>query len=96
MAKNSQKCYNHITLKIYVPMNIQQKPSIALVVDVKGWAFYNIATQIVKNLSTDFDFNIYYCGHKNSLYSKEQVSHNVLNLYKASLYEKLFLKKNMI
>jgi len=36
----------------------KKKPRIALVIDRRGWAFHNIAKQIVKNLSDDYEFEI--------------------------------------
>lgn len=38
--------------------NEMSKPKIALIVDVEGWAYYNIANQIKKNLSTYYDIDI--------------------------------------
>ena len=35
-----------------------KKPKIALIVDIRNWAFHNIAKQIVKNLSDDYEFEI--------------------------------------
>ncbi|HEY9798911.1 MAG TPA: glycosyltransferase [Leptolyngbyaceae cyanobacterium] len=36
-----------------------EKPKIALVIDREGWAFHNIAKQIVSNLSNKYDFTIF-------------------------------------
>lgn len=38
--------------------NKNNKPKIALIVDVEGWAFYNIASQLKKRLSQFYDFEI--------------------------------------
>lgn len=37
---------------------IREKPKIAIVYDVEGWAFHNIAKEIKKNLAEDFDITI--------------------------------------
>lgn len=39
-------------------INIKQKPRIALIVDVVGWCFWNIANTIVDNLKKYYDFEI--------------------------------------
>ena len=42
------------------PQYTREKPKIALVIDRKGWALDNIANQIVKNLSDEFNFKKIY------------------------------------
>ena len=39
-----------------VHKNVNRKKKIALVIDRRGWALDNVATEIVKNLSDEFDF----------------------------------------
>lgn len=45
-----------------------KKKKIALVVDVKGWAFWNIASQIKKNESEYYDFDIIVMEEINDIY----------------------------
>ena len=39
-------------------INIKQKPRIALIVDVVGWCFWNIANTIVDNLKKYYDLDV--------------------------------------
>ena len=42
--------------KKFKSKNVNRKKKIALVIDRRGWALDNVATEIVKNLSDEFDF----------------------------------------
>ncbi len=55
---------------------IVKKKKIALVVDVKNWAFDNIAKNIVKNLSDRFDFKIVYMS---------EIKDNIIHLFYACM-----------
>lgn len=48
-------------------VNFEEKHKIALVVDVRNWAFHNIATQIKTYLSERYEFDIYYFSEYKSL-----------------------------
>ncbi|GAB2533629.1 glycosyltransferase [Rufibacter soli] len=47
---------------------LKAKPRVALVVDIKDWAFHNISKNIVKELSSKYEFDIYF--HADYSYEK--------------------------
>jgi glycosyltransferase involved in cell wall biosynthesis len=55
--------------EVFGTIEASKKKKIALVVDVKGWAFYNIATQIKNNLSEEYDIDIIVMDYLNDIYS---------------------------